>query len=212
MNLPQLDFFIYILILMLFIGALFIIYSIVTRKDSGDGDKASKKMDRPISFPIRVDELEASLRENEETSSAPSDEPKHDAKELDDKYQELLFLYNLMDEKQKTLPGDATDKKQGPVSTLDKLVIQQMLFDDGNYVEQKSVSVPVSRKNKEAVTRTNITPPSAKAGNIGVNPKFARVLELSKSGKTVDDIAKALEMGKGEVTLILNIEGRRRNA
>jgi len=207
MDLPQVDFFIYILILMMFIGVFFIIYGIVTRKDNGDGDKASKKMDRPLSFPIRVDELEASLLEKGETASKPDDTPKNTKKEPDDKYQELLSLYNLMDEKQKALPDDAADKKQGPVPIMDKLVIQQMLFDDGNFKEQKKPPASLAPRKNRAVMATD-----ASAGSPSVNPKFVRVLELSKSGKTIDDIAKALEMGKGEVTLILNIAGRRRNA
>ncbi|MCL2376857.1 MAG: hypothetical protein FWC76_05605 [Defluviitaleaceae bacterium] len=193
------SFVIYILILMLFIGVFFIIYGIVTRKDNGN--VASKKSERSISFPIKVDRLEASLLEDDEAANLLGGMSKDMFKELDGKYQELLFLYNLVDEKQKSLSSDTPVVKQSPSSDFNKLALQQMLLGDGKWPEEKPTAAPVPHNHKNASVK-----------NLDINPKFTKVLELSKSGKTVEDIAKALEMGKGEVTLILNIEGRRKNA
>ena len=214
----QLDFFIYILILMLFIGVFFIIYGIITRKDAGD--VTSKKMDRSISFPIKVDKLEASMHGTDEAVNALDDVSKNVFKELDGKYQELLFLYNLVDEKQKTLTltGSNTETEQNvdqpSKQRLDPAIVRDMLFSDeadaGVGLKQKiaavtHISTKATPKNLDVVVGDNNRRPA-------INPKFAHVLQLSKDGKSVEDIARDLNMGKGEIMLILNLGGRRQNA
>jgi len=138
----------------------------------------------------------------------------------------LLFLYNLVDEKQKnlTLIGNA-ETMANEQSSPDPTVVRDMLFPAG--------SAPSPKQKMATVTR----PIASKSGNVpqitpgggltsidikvddstrikpsGINPKFANVLQLSKEGKSVEDIARELDMGKGEVTLILNLGGRPKNA
>lgn len=101
-------------------------------------------------------------------------------KEMDDKYQELLFLYTLMDD------------KKAEVSNLDTPLV---------YKSPKNNSAqPISSSNK------NI---NSKERAVINNPKLTAIIELEQQGLSISEIAKQLDMGQGEVKLILEL-GRAR--
>jgi len=262
------DFFIYILILMLFIGAFLIIYgSISMREADNDSDGDGQQM---LSLAKKLDTLETSVYEADEAVHMLGDMSKNVFKEFDSKYQELLFLYNLVDEKQKTLtttdgtqtaptvqkPKQKAAKVTKPATTqtIDVLVtdsapeIMQAPLDDlkdtatkpesATEITQDVVAVDEGPKPANKAAAKKASKAAAKAApkkidlvvddnaggepsqtqasdsqaNQGINPKFAHVLELSQQGKSVEEIAKELNMGKGEIMLILNLGGRRQNA
>ena len=229
MDLFQMDFFIYILILMLAVGAFFIIYgSIASREakvaphDEGDGHEL-------LSLEQKLDTLETSVYEADEAVNMLGDMSKNVFKEFDSKYQELLFLYNLVDEKQKTLTltGDTNAVARHRMNAkTDPVVVSDILVHDGGFsdtgtpapkqkaakVKKKAATAPRVFEGGEVTSLDITVDDSTDNQNFGINPKFAHVLQLSQDGKSVEDIARELNMGKGEIMLILNLGGRRQNA
>ncbi|MCL2752848.1 MAG: hypothetical protein FWE44_01710 [Defluviitaleaceae bacterium] len=160
MSLFQLDFFVYMIVIMLIIGGVLVIAaSLGFGKNSDEAKDITEKLDA----------LEITVSEADETMSELNDMTKNAMKEFDAKYQELLFLYNLIDEKQKNVNGGSTAKPSRQSKSVD------MIIDD-------------SKK-------------------MSINPKFTNVLEMYKNGKGVEEIAKQLDMGKGEVGLIISLGG-----
>ena len=102
--------------------------------------------------------------------------------ELNTKHQELLFLYQLLDEKKKDI-------------------------DAGN--AQTIVAAPLAPVT--LIAPAKITPAKKivrKIHSRPAHPKYEKIKELQSSGLTVAEIAQQLEMGKGEVKLFINLAGR----
>ncbi|MCL2702282.1 MAG: DUF742 domain-containing protein [Defluviitaleaceae bacterium] len=89
--------------------------------------------------------------------------------EMDQKYTELLFLYNLIDEKKKAI-------ETAPI-----------------------IAFPGAMQLKQELKPDHKPKPKT------LNPRSARILELSRSGMSVAQIAKELDMGQGEVSLIMSM-------
>ena len=217
MDLFQMDFFIYILILMLIVGAGFVIYGIITKKDVAnvqldDGEEL-------FSLAQKLETLESSVYEADEAVHMLGDMTKNVFKEFDSKYQELLFLYNLVDEKQKTLAltGSAD---AGHSNAVQPVIVSDAAPDTGAVVPRpkskaKQKAAAVSRPvavSHVALPTVDIMVDDSSSKSPSVNPKFAHVLQLSQEGRSVEEIARELDMGKGEIMLILNLGGRRQNA
>ena len=223
MDLFQMDFFIYILILMLAVGAFFVIYGGFVKKET------AARQDEGEDFPSlaqKLNTLESSVYEADEAVHMLGDMTKNVFKEFDSKYQELLFLYNLVDEKQKTLTLTGTTEAVESQNTNPNPIIVQDISHTGD-TPDSNVSAP-KRKAVTAKKLADVPQIGPVSGRInvsslditvddstmssGINPKFAHVLQLSQEGKSVEDIARELDMGKGEIMLILNLGGRRQNA
>jgi len=109
-----------------------------------------------------IRELDNKLDEFDSLSSAAFDE-------LDEKYQEILFLYNLLDEKKKELAD---------------------ILSAENKLQRRSVSI----KQGDGPRVSNYS-----------NPRAKQILELKDQGLTVTDIARQLNLGKGEVRLMIEL-------
>jgi len=97
--------------------------------------------------------------------------------EIDDKYQQLLYLYNMIEEK---------EAKLGSASTIDISV------------DNTTVSSEEKEKAKEIVGRKGINP------NL-INEKYRAVFDLYNKGKDIPEIARTLSIGQGEVKLVLEL-------
>ena len=173
MTLFQMDFFIFMLVVLLVVGGVFVVlagfgFSPDSSADAGFAPDSDGK-DDGLSQKLNV--LSSSVSEADEVISELSDMSKNVLKEFESKYQELLFLYNLIDEKQKNFGKEDAE---------------QLSIDE--YSQQVDAAEAKSKKAE-------------------INPKFANVLEMAKSGSSVEEIAKQLDMGKGEISLILNLTG-----
>ena len=171
------DFFTYVLIIMMIIGSCLVIYGAFfgAKKQNADAEaETQSSADKELASLVqKLSSLESSVTEADEAANILEDMSKNIFKEFENKYQEMLFLYNLIDEKQKTLAKpDATPAMP---SAPGDMPAAAMLAMDG----------------KKA----------------GINPKYANVLELNAAGISADEIAKQLNMGKGQVALILNLGG-----
>jgi hypothetical protein len=191
MTLFQMDFFIFILVLMLVVGGVFVVFAGLGFGSDDSESSSDHSLGRPLgrgfgrgssegkddNLSQKLDVLSSSVSEADEAILELSDMSKNIFREFESKYQELLFLYNLIDEKQKNLD------KEPPIAHADEYTqrLDAALEDDA----------AVLNDNKK----------------IEINPKFANVLELFKEGNSVEEIAKQLDMGKGEVGLILTLTG-----
>ncbi|MCL2048949.1 MAG: hypothetical protein FWG87_09495 [Defluviitaleaceae bacterium] len=139
--------------------------------------------------------------------------------EIDEKYNAMLFLYNLVDDKQKELPSISND------------VINEVLAKYTEKINEASGNVGASEASgnsgSEAINASDggedsgsivsqdelaglglpiLT--SQKKPRTFTSPKHKKIWEMRESGQNVTDIAKSLNMGKGEVKLILDLIDR----
>ena len=116
-------------------------------------------------------------------------------KEIEEKHRSVLFLYNLIDEKHKEI----TSIKHTEPDAISVMVEQ--------FVQLHSEKLtPVSTMSPAPVEMVEISQP-AKRPNFS-NPTHARIWDLHESGMKISDIAKALNMGQGEVRLIIDLAMR----
>lgn len=163
------DFFTYMLTVTMVVGAGFVFYGAFAKDKQAVSDNPGV-----FSLEEKLSSLETTVTEADEAANALDDMTKNVFKEFDDKYQALLFLYNLIDDKQRSLEKAETPSVSSPVAS------------------------PRSATQADALHT---------AKKLGLNPKYDVVFELHSAGKSLDAIAKELNMGKGQVSLILNLGG-----
>jgi len=146
--------------------------------------------------------------------------------EVDEKYKSMLFLYNLVEDKQKEI-AEATDS--GAIKGMVKRYMDaysakmrsggaDRAADTGKARGAGSVpTVPVAsvaeaaRVEEESKMGAPVAQPVVKPTFTPqfTNPKHKQIWELREySGKSVPEIARELSMGQGEVKLILNLLDR----
>ena len=126
--------------------------------------------------------------------------------DLDEKYKEILFLYNLIEDRHKQIEslvskGRTRVSFEDAVDEIEANVVMpayEELYDFEDFVERKSskpYSEPVKPMQNESegdYMRSSI-------------PDHKVILQMSEQGLSIADIAKDLGIGQGEVKLILNI-------
>ena len=141
-------------------------------------------------------------------------------KEIDEKHQALLFLYNLMEDKQKELTNEVWKNPDGHES-LDGDVVSEMV---AQYIEAHSAKLRYSEDDGSQVSDDEYFEhgdlDSDEVGDVSapstmynkrptfVNPKHKQVWEMHEQGVSTPDIAKELGIGQGEVRLILELAAR----
>lgn len=163
------DFFQYMLIISFVIGCAFIIYSIINFHGADKNDAFD--LEESLLIGHKLNEFDSSLNNADVALNELNDMSQAVFKQFDEKYQELLFLYNLVDEKKLELEG---------LSTAGASAVR-----------------PAAKKIDIAVS--DETRPGFK------HKRYAEILKMKNSGMKVSEIAKALDMGKGEVSLILEL-------
>jgi len=122
-------------------------------------------------YQSRVDEINQKILElNEYSEFAKS--------ELDTKHKELLFLYQLINEKVKEIDAEKLDYRMP---------------------EPKMIDVKMGIKADADDDRANYH-----ANNHSENHN-KRILDLSEQGYPIAEIAKMLDIGQGQVKLVLNL-------
>jgi hypothetical protein len=160
-------------------------------------------------------------------------------KEIGEKYQSMLFLYNLLEEKQKE-QGELPQKIAVDLARVLPHMAQMPVLEKIEAPEPVPVApvpvapVPVKKKKAEVKTVTKLEPAAEKpeietvADTVSTserpavevaakpaprkraaNPKHKKVRDLHEQGISVADIAKELGIGQGEITLILEMAGKR---
>ncbi len=131
------------------------------------------KKEKPaaIPMPALAPSFEADEAINELTSMS-----KEIFEELDGKYQELLFLYNLI------------DSKKAPDTTVPGVDVK--ISDEAVLPAKFDLKVDNSTKT------------------MFKNPKLRRIMELYAQGLSEGDIAKEMNIGQGELKIILDLNSR----
>lgn len=165
------DIFYFALILTFCAGSILIMYAMYNFHGEGIVDEFGDRSD------YFVQSIENKLKDMNMPETNPdyvydefSDLSNTVFKEMEEKHQELLFLYKLIDEKKNELSAFEVHKAVDNLSS-------------------KGVDVSVNDN----------MPPKYK------NPRLKEIIELKNSGLTVAEIAKKLDIGQGEVSLIMEI-------
>ena len=181
------------------------IFHLLTRKEEAvDEEEIAIEVDKAA---------ETALEEIVKTSQSALDE-------MNQKYQELLFLYQLMEEKKQNLEAMPTvakvDAEQPvsdaqPVSEIEPVSEAQPVDDSASpiemfhqieaAVESAKVDIIGDEKAEEAdeVVEEVVLPH---------NPKYEKIKELQAEGFSISEIARHLNMGQGEVKLFIDLGGR----
>ena len=127
--------------------------------------------------------------------------------DLDAKYKEILFLYNLIEEKHKQIESLVSknntrasfDEAAREVDAEEVMPAYEELYGFDDFVEQ-------------VVAEPNIEPVSYVQSESDVPrsyiPDHKVILRMSEQGLSIADIARELGIGQGEVKLILNIASK----
>jgi len=141
-------------------------------------------------------------------------------KDIDEKYQAMLFLYNLMEDKQKELTNEVWKSQEGHSEALDGDVVSDMV---AQYIEAHSAKLRLIQEASENVTEEDDFSEGEHSKGVDevpaphlifskrptfANPRHKQIWEMHEQGVNVPDIAKELSMGQGEVKLILELAAR----
>lgn len=134
--------------------------------------------------------------------------------EFEQKYQEILFLYSLIDEKKKDIAEIYNKPIATPVVTPVETPVETPVKPDPQEISveetpEKQPSAPQitvlqgSAPQKPAPQKPSSLPLSAMK-----NSNLQQILKLQDDGMDVAEIAKTLDIGQGEVQLILGLGKR----
>lgn len=211
-------------IVLLIVGALLFVASFIIPDSGNDGKRYSKamglKLDRMIDERVeqvkgRLSDVAVTAREEEELRAkrelerltnekimAIEDYSKVVMEEIEKNHQEVMFLYDMLDNKSSDLKNtlrkaDAVKKEQEPVS-------------EPVYAEEEKQSVSGVDRLKSAMEAAGIEreEPLSEEGEAPAGGELSRnekVLEMKKQGMDNVEIAKSLNIGVGEVNLITDL-------
>ena len=147
-------------------------------------DASSEQVERALEKIMAISEYSDTVMEN-----------------MNKTHNEIMFLYNMLNDKHTELTGLATDlqKIAANVKSIQEGMAKKKAAEPApvpkpepaaKKVETKEQEVPVLKKEEEPETEENHT---------------GRILEMRKKGMQSVEIAKALGVGLGEVNLVLGL-------
>ncbi|MDL2248977.1 hypothetical protein LJB89_04725 [Tyzzerella sp. OttesenSCG-928-J15] len=169
--------------LCLIAGAALIVYAMFILKDDGGSKITGFDMEEAL------EAMDKSINDADNTATELVKLSQDVVNEIDDKYQQLLYLYSLIDEKSENLSNTAQGSVAASTSSANSI---DYLIDDSYDFSDKKAETNVKLKKK------GIDP------NL-VSDKYRSVFELHKKGNTVAEIARTLNIGQGEVMLVLEL-------
>ena len=138
-------------------------------------------------------------------------------KEVDEKYQSMLFLYNLVEDKKKEIEEiDAPEFDTAMLAQyLENHVSELKLTHEKVEIKQESIGEGVNPLDLllgrdapgldvDLDSDANAPGENQKRPTFA-NPKHEQIWDMRQQGKNIAEIAKELGMGKGEVKLILDL-------
>lgn len=127
--------------------------------------------------------------------------------EVDEKYKAVLFLYNLVEDKQKEIEESADGK------VISDMIVKYMethgakllhLTEAEILVSDSKISAAEMSPQSRSMDETTSAKPEKKLPKFTSN-KHKEIWGMRESGKNVPEIAKELSMGQGEIKLILDL-------
>lgn len=162
-----------ILIVAMVVGVGLILYSMVlySRSEAENNSSASNYFEAANTMKF----VEASLDEINGTMDELGETSKYIFDEMEKKYQELLILYSLIDQKKKEMAGSFSKKET-------------------NY--EFGVGLSTAPNQYEA---------SSVGNSHSASPHIHKVRKMQEEGLSVEETARRLGIGKGEVQLLRDI-------
>lgn len=131
--------------------------------------------------------------------------------EMQEKYKEMMLLYQMIEDKEKKTKKEADEAKLMKIEIEEKKNELKKEQDRKNYDDAKrrqSASVE-SFKSFYTPSEKSITHNQKEKQPVMVaKSSFDDVVYMYENGKDVEDIAKALGKGKGEIRLMLDLMGK----
>ncbi len=162
-----------ILVLLIIIGIGLVVFACVGKKDSRKNKNVNDYLEANASVQLVKQAIDDADNAIEQLNKLSSDV----FEEFEEKYQELLFLYQMIDDmKEKRAKVD--------VEASARVKNKNSYVDDGYDEFMNSVN-----KMKQEYK----------------NPKYDKIQEMQKQGLSISEISKALNIGQGEIKLILEL-------
>lgn len=164
---------------------LFVVITLYLRNRKRIREENEENGKKAISL-AQVDEAaDAALQEINKTSRLVLDE-------IEERYQSMLFLYNLLEEKKKEVTALVEQAKEEAKasSTARASVKSKATMPIAGYKAMPLPSVPAS------------------SPRVSGNARHEKVRALYREGMSIADIAKQMKAGQAEVHLILNVGNR----
>ncbi len=160
-----------VILTFILVGIIIIIVSFVlTKYERFIIEEENKKLEKRQDDQIDYDEVRNKILELNEYGE-------YLKAELDKKHKELLFLYQMIIEKQKEIQIDKLEQQVG-ISNA-----------DNNYSNKKTY--------KDEIAKNEV-----KSRKINYNKE---ILDMSLAGYSSEEVARKLKIGKGQVELVLNL-------
>lgn len=169
-------------IVLFFVGVIMFVITYIHFKDLKDnGLELNEDINNIIKekneIKVKMEEADKTLTELNKFSTYISDQ-------LESKHKELLFLYELIDEKQTKLKVEE-----------ENLTMKTKEIDDK--IEKEMSNIKKQSKTKDTKKKIVSKP------TMSVREK---ICNLYKTGKTIEEIAKEMKKGKGEIRLMLDVD------
>jgi outer membrane biosynthesis protein TonB len=198
-----------ILIIVLFVIAAFSLGAVfVLKRREQDADAAEKL----ATVTAKMEgQLDGCLKEINELGAVV-------AQDVDEKHKAVLFLYELIQEKEKDMeklasaveskpqpePEPKPEKKprKKPAPKPQPVVeeeIEPPTEEPTEELNEELTEAPPEQATEEPHEETPAEPP------VFDNPVHAEIWEMKQAGKTVTAIARSLKIGKGEVQMVLDL-------
>lgn len=134
---------------------------------------------------------------------------KYVTNEMQDKYKEMMFLYQMIDDKEKAVKKEAKETNDQKVKN--ELAQAEIKKDkeerEEAYRREQKKNAVNSFYNNVGLNKSAEAKAEAKAPMMVAKSSFNEVVYMYESGKSVEEIAKALGKGKGEIRLMLDLMG-----
>lgn len=106
---------------------------------------------------------------------------------IEQNHKEVIFMYNMLEEKDKKLKEVPEKKPQA----------------------QKKISAGTAKEKKAVKKKSDVVAEKIPSSNVMVETSETnqKIRELYQSGKSILEISKELDMGQGEVKLIIDLYG-----
>ena len=135
---------------------------------------------------------------------------KYVTNEMQDKYKEMMFLYQMIDDKEKAVKKEAKETNDQKVKNeLAQAEIKKDKAEREEAIRREQKKNAVNSFYNNAGNNKDVSSKAeSKAPMMVAKSSFNNVVYMYESGKSVEEIAKALGKGKGEIRLMLDLMGK----
>ena len=127
-------------------------------------------------------------------------------KNIEENHNEVMFLYNMLNDKETTLKNTVRDIEAVKVSVrkmADNVENDVQGWENEIKLSQEEETVPAEDKKEQPSQETVLEMEDAEEEDQRSNKE--KILELYRQGKSNIEIAKRLNLGVGEVNLVLGL-------